>query len=154
MNAAIVYVSVHHGNTRRVAEAMAVPLGAALLNVEEALAADLQTLDLIGFGSGIYFGRHHPTVLRLVQELKFMPPRCFVFSTAGLPSLAGLWHWSLTRRIRQRRSEIVGQFHCPGWDTVGPLWLFGGLHSSRPNDRDLARAAEFAEALRPRVTPA
>jgi flavodoxin len=151
---AIVSVSVHHGNTRRVAEAMAVPLGAALLSVEEALTADLRTLDLIGLGSGIYFGRHHSSLLRLVQDVQFMPPRCFVFSTAGISSLAGLWHGSLRRRLRQRQSEIVGQFHCPGWDTVGPLWLFGGLHSARPNERDLSRAAEFAEALRTKLEPA
>jgi flavodoxin len=148
MHTAIVYVSVHHGNTRRVAEAMARPLGASLLSVEEAMALDGQALDLVGFGSGIYFGRHHASLLGLVRNLKSMPARCFVFSTAGIASLASLWHRTLIRQIRRRESEVVGQFCSPGWDTVGPLWLFGGLHRCRPDEKDLSRAAQFARDLR------
>jgi flavodoxin len=151
MHAAIVYVSVHHGNTRRVAEAMAQPLGAALLSVEEALTLDGQALDLVGFGSGIYFGRHHASLFDLVRNLKSMPPRCFVFSTAGIASLAGLWHRSLIQQIRRRGAQVLGQFCCPGWDTVGPLWLFGGLHRRRPNENDLSRAAQFATGLRAKL---
>lgn len=147
-HAAIVYVSVHHGNTRRVAEAMAEPLGAALLTVEEAMTLDGQALDLVGFGSGIYFGRHHASLFDLVRSLKSMPRRCFVFSTAGISSLASVWHGSLVHQIRGRGSEIVGQFNAPGWDTVGPLWLFGGLHRRRPNESDLSRAALFARNLK------
>ena len=151
MHTAIVYVSVHHGNTRRIAVAMAEPLGAALLSVEEAMTLDSQALDLIGFGSGIYFGRHHASLLDLVMNLKSLPPRCFVFSTAGISSLSGLWHRSLVRQIRRRGSEVVDQFCCPGWDTVGPLWLFGGLHRRRPDQNDLTRAAQFAKDLRAKL---
>jgi len=151
MHTAIVYVSVHHGNTRRVAEAMAQTLDAALLTVEEAITLDGQALDLIGFGSGIYFGRHHRSLLDLVMNLKSMPTRCFVFSTAGIASLATLWHRSLVGQIRRRDSEVVGQFCSPGWDTVGPLWLFGGLHRRRPDQNDLTRAAQFAKDLRAKL---
>jgi flavodoxin len=148
MHAAIVCVSVHHGNTRRIAEAMAGPLGATLLSVEEAMKLDEQPLDLVGFGSGIYFGRHHASLLDLVRSLKSMPPRCFVFSTAGISSLSKLWHRSLVQQIRCRGSEVIGQFSAPGWDTVGPLWLLGGLHRRRPDENDLSRAAQFATGLR------
>ena len=151
MDAAIVYVSLHHGNTRRVAEAMAEPLGAALLSVEEATKQDGQSLDLVGFGSGIYFGRHHSSLVDFVRNMKAMPPRCFVLSTAGISSLAGLWHRTLVQQIRQRNSEVIGQFCAPGWDTVGPLWLFGGLHRRRPDENDLSRAAQFARDIKAKV---
>lgn len=154
MKVAIVYASVHHGNTQRVAEAMAPSLGAALLTVEQALTLDGRALDLLGFGSGIYFGRHHASLLGLVRNLKSIPPNCFLFSTAGIASLAVLWHRSLVQQIRQRGSRVLDQFCCPGWDTVGPLWLFGGLHRGRPNENDLSRAAAFARRLRAKLEPA
>lgn len=147
MKAAIVYASTHHRNTRRVAEAMAAPLGAALYSLDDFEALAAQSFDLMGLGSGIYFGRHHAGLRRLVAELPALPPRCFVFSTAGTAALYPLWHRSLIRRIQGRKSEVIGQFCCPGWDTVGPLALFGGLHRGRPNQADLARAADFARGL-------
>jgi flavodoxin len=151
MESAIVYASVHHGNTRSVAEAMAASLGASLFTVEEAQTLGNRPLDVVGFGSGIYFGRHHTSLLDLVHNLKSVPRRTFVFSTAGLAFLSGMWHRPLKNVLRQRGCEIVGEFCCPGWDTVGPLWLLGGLHWRRPNGQDLARAAQFAGDLRSRA---
>jgi flavodoxin len=151
MQTAIIYVSVHHGNTRRVAEAMAEPLGAALFSPDEAMALNTQMPDFVGFGSGIYFGRHHALLFEVVRNLKSMPVRSFVISTAGISSLSVLWHRSLIAEIRRRGSEVIGGFCCPGWDTVGPLRLFGGLHRHRPNDDDLSRAAQFARDLRAKL---
>jgi flavodoxin len=147
MKTAIVCVSTHHGNTRRVAQAMAEVLGAGVLTVDDAATLDGRAYDLIGFGSGIYFGRHHASLRKLVRETQSPPSRAFVFSTAGIASLGPIWHKSLIRRLRRRGCEIVGQFCCPGWDTVGPLRLFGGIHTSRPNEKDLRRAVAFARSL-------
>jgi flavodoxin len=153
MKTAIVCVSVHHGNTRRVAQAMAAVLDADVLTVEEAATLDGRGYDLIGFGSGIYFGRHHASLRDLIREMPSLPRRTFVFSTAGLASLARIWHKSLIRRLRRRGCEIVGQFCCPGWDTVGPLKLFGGLHARRPSAGDLRRAERFARTLLDKTSP-
>jgi flavodoxin len=147
MKAAIVYKSIHHGNTRRVAEAIATVLGAALFTIEEAAKLDASQFDLMGLGSGIYFGRHHHELRRLVAMWPQAPPQSFVISTAGISSLASWWHRSLVRLLRTRGSEVVGEFSCPGFDTFGPLWLIGGLHRGRPDERDLARAIEFAKGL-------
>ena len=153
MKTTIVCVSVHHGNTRRVAQAMTELLGASVLTVKEAETLDGRAYDLIGFGSGVYFGRHHASLRKLVHRMPSLSHRAFVFSTAGITSLAPLWHKSLIRRLRRRGCEIVGQFCCPGWDTVGPLRLFGGLHAKRPNSSDLHRAAEFSQTLIDKVGP-
>jgi flavodoxin len=148
MHSAIVYVSVHHGNTRAIAEAIAKPLGATLCSLEQVMNLDVAALDLVGFGSGIYFGRHHSSLLQLVRNLPSLPARTFVFSTAGIAMCAGLWHRPLIQQLRRRGSVVVGDFCSPGWDTVGPLKLIGGLHRHRPNEKDLARAAEFGRWLR------
>ena len=75
----------------------------------------------------------------------------FVFSTSGLPFLSRLWHWPTKSRLARRGFRVIGEFSCRGFDTVGPLWLMGGLHRGHPNARDLSRAAEFAAGLAERA---
>ena len=55
----MVYISMHHGNTEKIAKTMAKILDADLVQVKQVDAIMLEQYDLIGFGSGIYFGKHH-----------------------------------------------------------------------------------------------
>jgi flavodoxin len=144
---AIVYASIHHGNTRQIADLLAAQLDADLWTVEEAEGKSLANYRLVGLGSGIYFGRHHEMLLKLVDSWDNAPERLFLFSTAGLPFLRILQHTALRRRVLNKGGAIVGEFCCRGWDTVGPLWLLGGINRKRPNTRDLNRAGRFADAL-------
>jgi flavodoxin len=146
-SSAIVYASVHHENTRRIAEAMAEQLQADLFNVDEAEGVDFRNYQLVGLGSGIYFGRHHHSLRRFVDTWQLKPERVFLFSTAGLPFLRWLQHLSLRRRAINNRLAVVGEFSCRGWDTVGPLWLMGGINRRHPNRTDIDRANEFARQL-------
>jgi flavodoxin len=151
MRAAIICYSRHHGNTRRIAEAMATELDAQLLTVAAAAERDLGELDLIGLGSGIYFGRHHQTLREFVRQRGDLPKRAFVFSTAGLAFLKPVWHRSLVQMLRRRGATVVGEFCCPGWDTVGPLRFFGGIHRNRPHVGDIQAAIGFASDLKARI---
>lgn len=144
---AVVYLSYHHHNTRRVAEALADELRADLLAGDTCGPSALEDYDIAGFGSGIYFGRHHRGLRRLIDRAVYVPPKCFIFSTAGLPGLRALWHGSLRHRLRRRGCSILGEFGCAGWDTAGPLVLLGGLNRRRPDDADLARARAFARSI-------
>ena len=49
----ILYASTHHGNTRRLAEAMAEATGAELCDLLHDPLPDLSGYDLIGMASGI-----------------------------------------------------------------------------------------------------
>lgn len=144
---AIVCVSPHHGNTAKTARAMCDAIGARLLSVEQAASGSLADYDLVGFGSGIYYARHHRTLRNLVDSLTSIPRHVFLFSTAGLPFLSGFYHWSLRRRLAARGCTVVGEFCCRGWDTFGPLILVGGINRSHPNALDLERAAAFVRSL-------
>ena len=146
--AIIVCESVHHGNTRRVAEAMAKVLGADVVTPAELNdPGRLTAFDLVGFGSGIYFGRHHRSLRKFVDRLPDMRKNVFLFSTAGLPWFHWLWHLGLRWKLRRKGARIVGEFACMGWDTVGPLALIGGLNRRHPSEKDLSRAASFATQL-------
>ncbi len=144
---AIVYASVHHGNTRKLAESMSAELSANLFTVAEADNVKLDQYELVGLGSGIYFGRHHASLCRLVDSWQNPPRRVFIFSTAGLPFLRWFQHASLRKRLIKQGCEVVSEFCCRGWDTVGPLWLMGGINRKHPNAKDLSRALQFARKL-------
>lgn len=140
----IICTSVHHNNTGRVADTLAEALHASVHSPEEAKTLDVSESDLLGFGSGIYFGRHHQSLLQLVDSWPTRPCRVFVFSTAGLPFLRWFQHYALRKRLVQRGFEVVGEFCCRGWDTVGPLWFMGGINCKHPNAKDFANARAFA----------
>jgi flavodoxin len=147
LRAAIVCKSPHHGNTLKVAEVVAGVLQAAILSPDALSAQALSHYDVLGWGSGIYFGRHHPELLRLARAARRLPKHAFIFSTAGSPRLARLWHRALRRRLIVKGCEITGEFACRGWDTVGPLRWIGGMNRGHPDARDLAAAAAFAHCI-------
>jgi len=92
----------------------------------------------------------HEALLEWLKGLPDAPETtkpAFVFSTSGLPFLAKLWHAPLKKLLARKGFEVVGEFSCRGFDTWGPLWLTGGLNWRHPNERDLARAREFAAKL-------
>jgi len=149
MNALVVCVSVSHGNTKRIARAMAEVLGAEVVDPEEVDPATLGGYDLVGFGSGIYAMSYHPRLRALIERSPEVPgTRAFVFSTSGAPE-PGLWPYSrrLGARLSAKGYDVVDTFSCRGWDTWLPLRLVGGLNKGRPGSEDFAAARRFAENL-------
>ena len=55
MRTAIVYYSKHHGNTKKLLDAIAAGNEVALIDVTAQPSADLKGYDRIGFASGIYY---------------------------------------------------------------------------------------------------
>lgn len=153
----IICKSVHHHNTAKVAQVMAGVLQADMVAPEDATHEMVQEYNLLGLGSGIYFGRFHSALRKWVRSLPLEPSErrlAFVFSTSGLAFLWPAWHWPLKAQLRRKGVEVVAEFHCRGFDTVGPLWLLGGLNRQHPDQTDLNSAAEFARALRDKLSKA
>ena len=142
--------SVHHGNTAKVGGAIGAVLHADVVAPEEVPYTILSELLLVGFGSGVYYGRMHEALYDWLRGLPDAPEAAspaFLFSTSGLPWLSWLWHRPLRRLLARKGFHVVGEFSCGGYDTWGPLWLAGGLNRRHPDGRDLARAEEFAAGL-------
>jgi len=79
-----------------------------------------------------------------------LPPvkqkQVFVFSTSGDGKIKH--HAALKEKLVNRGFSVVDEFCCKGWDTVGPLKLFGGINKGRPDENDLAAARVFAQGLK------
>ena len=153
MKTLMVCVSPSHGNTARVAQAIAEVLDAQIVEPEVVDAAAIAAADLVGFGSGIYGMRFHARLRDLVERL---PPGegkpVFVFATSGGPELPLIpFTGPLVGRLEAKGYDIVGRFTCRGWDTWLPLQLVGGLNKGRPNSTDLDAARAFAGSVRKRI---
>jgi flavodoxin len=151
MKVLIVYISVHHGNTERVAKVVASTLDADLVQVKQADASVLERYDLIGFGSGIYFGKHHESLLDFVDRLPAVRnKKAFIFSTSGLRKIPFVHKFdkSLEERLQRKGFDVIGEFSCRGYDTSRAAMIVGGINRGRPNARDLQQAEDFAIRLK------
>jgi len=54
MKSLIIFKSIHHNNTEKIANAIGFVLQAKLSKLSEVKPSNLQGFDLIGFGSGVY----------------------------------------------------------------------------------------------------
>jgi flavodoxin len=150
MRTLIVYESYHHMNTERIARAMAEALGATLAKPPGVGPGSLAGYDLVGFGSGIYFGRHHKELLALVKRLPQQQGRAaFIFSTSGA---ARDQHGRLKKAMAKKGFDIKGEFACRGFDTFGLLWLVGGIQKGKPDEGDVERARAFAGDMKKRAS--
>ena len=151
MKALIIYISVHHGNTERVAKVMANILDADLLQMKQVDAGMLEQYDLIGFGSGIYFGKHNKSLLDFVDMLPMLRnKKAFIFSTSGLRKIQFIHNFDklLKEKLQRKDFDIIGEFSCRGLDTYRATKLVGGVNKGRPNAEDLKQAEDFASGLK------
>ncbi|HUO37311.1 MAG TPA: flavodoxin family protein [Mycobacterium sp.] len=148
MKSLIVCVSISHGNTRRVADRIAEVLDADVAGPEM-----LHGYDLVGFGSGTYFGIVHPRLWMFVRRVPRVDGvRAFMLFTSGGPEVLLFGYgWPIRHRLASKGFRVLDSFSCRGFDTVGQFGLIGGLNKGRPNERDRDRAAAFAVRLRERL---
>lgn len=145
MSTIIVCVSVSHGNTAQIAEAMADVLDARIAEPEQLDPDELARYDLVGFGSGIFNRKFHPRLVRFIQALSdHQGRRAFGFATSGLrPPMS-----SLRRLMESKNLAVIDEFASHGWDTYFPFKLFGGIRKGHPDADDLRAAQAFAQTLR------
>jgi flavodoxin len=148
---AIIYVSIHHDNTEKIAKTFAKILDADLKKPEQIDSSDLSDYNLIGFGSGIYFGKHHRSLRKFAKMVPPTNKKAFKFSTCGgthgkIFSVEN-FHKPLKKILTAKGFNIIGEFNCNGFDTFGLLKLVGGISKGRPNEEGLKNAERFAENL-------
>ena len=68
MKTAIVYYSKHHGNTKKLLDAIAAECEVALIDVTAQPSADLSDYDRIGLASGIYYSSFARQLLDFTQD--------------------------------------------------------------------------------------
>lgn len=152
----LVVFSYHHQNTEKIANVIAKVLDAQIYKTPLQINfEDLQEYGLIGFGSGIYSGKHHKILLDLADKLpQVTNQKAFIFSTYGAPAIGVTKefivnnHSALREKLQSKGYLIIDEFSCAGFNTNSFLKLFGGINKGRPNDEDIKHAEEFAQNLK------
>lgn len=142
--AIIVYASSHHGNTRKVVEAIAGKYNVDIVDATTKHEMNLNEYDLIGFASGIYGGQFHQQVKNFAQVNLPQNKKIFYIMTSAMNRD---FSKSMEESIKGKNAEVVGTFTCPGYNTFGPFKLIGGTAKGRPNEEDLKKAIEFFRTI-------
>lgn len=137
----IVYYSYHHGNTEKIAFAMAEAAHAELCTIDSIKSKNLSDYEIIGFGAGIAYSKHYDQLLKGVEGLSLHGKSVFVFSTSGTGGTK--YHTELIKLLKNAGAEIIGHFACKGFDTFGPFGLIGGIAKGHPDGADIEAAKEF-----------
>jgi flavodoxin len=144
----VICFSYHHKNTAKIALVFASTLNAETKTPPEVNPNGLSEYDLIGFGSGIYFGKHHKSLLDLANKLpQVTNKKAFIFSTSGQTGNTSKFHKQLREKLQSKGFNIVGEFNCAGLDTYGLMKIVRGLNKEHPNKDDIKQAETFAQSL-------
>jgi len=140
MKTAIVYVSTHHGNTKKLVDAISEKYDVTVIDGIKDNDFDLAEFNRIGFASGIAFGKFYPQMLKIMNEKLPEGKGVFFLYTYGFKTKK----YCNAREIAEaKKAKILGEYGCQGYDTYGLLKLLGGISKGHPDETDLRNAVEF-----------
>ncbi|SFB35492.1 Flavodoxin [Acetitomaculum ruminis DSM 5522] len=142
--AIIICASTHHGNTRKLANAIADKYGVEIVDATKTKEKDLSEYDLIGFASGIYAGKLHQAVINFAKNNLSKNKDVFYIITSAMGKDQ---YKSIETAIEGKNANVVGTFACKGYNTFGPFKLVGGTAKGHPDTDDINNALRFYEGL-------
>ena len=145
MSTAIIYYSEHHGNTKKLLDAIAAASSDVELIDVTKEAKDLSGFDRIGIASGIYFSNFAKQVLSYAEaQLPEGKPIFFIY-THGAPG--GDFLKGIRGITEKKHCRELGAYRCQGFDTFGPFKLVGGIAKGHPTKEEIEGAVRFYEGL-------
>lgn len=145
----IVYRSKHHGNTKKLVDAIVtahpeidtIDVGALGKNEYP----DLSPYHVIIMASGIYYGNFDKDLLRVADHCLRDGDKVVGLMTYG--GQAKFNGRDLDGVCRMKFANLLCMYGCPGFDTYGPFKLVGGMNKGRPNQEDINGAVAFYDRL-------
>ena len=134
--------STHQGNTMKIAKAMAEVAPMDIISVADAPKYNFHDYDIVGFGSGIYYGKHDKRIMEFVEKVCDKKAYTFVFSTSG--SIGFLKNNKpLVDLLKSKNKVVLGWFGCKGLDKFFVFKLLGGISKGHPDKKDCSDAQKF-----------
>lgn len=145
---AIAYYSAHHGNTKRVLDAIKQEdLSIQLIDVTRTPIFDLSEYDRIGVASGIYYSSFAQQIYQFLENNLPDHKQVFAIYTAGILKKG------YTRDIRiiaeHNKCKFIGEYGCKGYDTFGPLKFLGGINMNHPTQEEIIKATLWYRSITP-----
>lgn len=146
MTTAIIYYSKHHGNTKKLLDAIAAfDDSVTLIDATEQKDVDLSSFDRIGLASGIYFSSFAKQILTFAENHLPEGKDVFYIYTHGAP--VGGFLKGIRKIAKKKHCRELGKYHCYGFDTFGPFKAVGGIAKGHPTEKEIAGAVRFYQEL-------
>ena len=146
MKTAIVYYSKHHGNTKKLLDAIAAAdESVTLIDVTERSDADISAFDRVGFASGIYFSALAKQIITFAEARLPEGKDVFYIYTHGAP--VGGFLRGMRDIAEKKNCRELGKYDCLGFDTFGPFKLMGGIAKGHPTEEEIEGAVRFYMTL-------
>ncbi len=145
MKTAIVYYSHHHGNTKKLLDAIALQNEVTLIDATSTNKVDLSEYDRIGFASGIYYTNFAKQVISQARDYLPEGKEVFYIYTSGAKD--GDFLKGIRQVVNEKNSIELGEYHCQGFDTFGPFKLVGGIAKGHPTSQEIEDAVAFYRNL-------
>lgn len=140
MKTAVVYYSKHHGNTKKLLDAIAAENEIDLIDVTETPDADLSGYVVIGFASGIYYSKFQKSLLKFAEERL---PEGPLYLRCGEKGIYGCDRGG--RRQASRRS--VGRVRLLRFQYVRAVQADRRYCKGHPNTKDLEDVQAFYRSI-------
>lgn len=145
MKTAIVYYSKHHGNTKKLLDAIAQKKEITLIDSTQTPSPNLNEFDRIGFASGIYYSKFHKSVLNIAKEN--LPDGKDVFFVYTYGAEKNGYTAEIRKAVMLHKANILGEYGCFGFNTFGPFKLIGGIAKGHPNAAEIKNVLKFYEEI-------
>ncbi len=146
MATAIIYYSKHHGNTKKVLDAIAtLHSDVELVDATVKHELDLSKYDRVGFASGIYYGKFAEQILNFAKVNLPTGKDVFFIATAGNPMKNNFN--AIAEITEGKHCKELGRYITKGFDTFGPFKLIGGLQKGHPTEEEIEGAVKFYKGL-------
>jgi len=145
MKTCILTDSRHHGNTRKVVDAIAAAdPEVTVMDCAHPEGLNFADYQCIGLASGIAYGRMYDSVMEMARKIP-ASKKTIVIYTCG--SMKQDYAKEIKNILTERKAALLGCYHCKGWDTFGPFRFLGGINRKNPDSRDLAGAVGFYQKM-------
>ena len=144
MKSIIIYESTHHGNTKKLVDAIAGKHQVEAVSIENADSIDLSAYEMIGLAAGIAFGKFYRRMEKFAESIS-SGSRVFLLYTCGNPSDG--YVKSITRTLESNGAKVMGSYGCKGYDTYGPFKLIGGIAKGHPTEEEIIGAVAFYDKI-------
>ena len=145
ISTAIIYASTHHGNTLKLVKAIAEKHSIDLIDATRKEIVDLSKYDLIGFASGIDFGKLYQSIEDFMDKNLPENKTIFFIYTCAKPNQR--FTNSVASIAKKKNANLAGEYGCKGYNTYGPWKIIGGMNKTHPNEKDITNAITFFESI-------
>lgn len=143
MKTIIVYESTHHGNTKKIVDAISEKFSIKTVSIEKIGSINFDEYDTIGIASGVAFARFYKRTENFVQNI--LPPKKKVFFIYTYGGYKKMYVSQVTKNAIAKNCEVLGEYGSKGFDTFGPLKLIGGVNKNHPTEKEISNALEWFE---------